>query len=88
MTEKPYDQFLSWLENQPYWLQDATWRLYNKRSIDDAQIKRYAQMCLDQAQDETFLYQHISRDNIESAVIEPQIAIRSIRDIAAVNALV
>ena len=87
MTEKSYDQFLSWLENQPYWLQDATWRLYNKRSIDDAQIKRYAQMCLDQAQDETFLYQHISRDNIESAVIEPQIAIRSIRDIAAVNAL-
>lgn len=87
MAEKPYDQFLSWLENQPYWLQDATWRLYNKRPIDDSQIKRYAQMCIEQAQNETITYQHVSKDNIESIEIEPQIAINSIRDITAVNAL-
>lgn len=49
-TVDPYDQFEQWLLKQPFWVQDAAWRLYNKRPIDDLQIQLYAQMCIDQIQ--------------------------------------
>lgn len=87
MVERPYDQFEKWLVKQPFWVQDATWRLYNKRSIDDSQIGLYAQMCLDQTQNKEVEFQHINKDVFGGVANEPQIAIKSIHDVTGVNAL-
>ncbi len=57
--ENPYDQFEQWLAKQPFWAQDATWRLYNKSPIVDSQIGLYVQMCLDQTQDKEVEFRHI-----------------------------
>lgn len=87
MVESPYDQFEQWLVKQPFWVQDATWRLYNKRPIDDSQIGLYAQMCLDQTQNKEVEFQHINKDVFGGVANEPQIAIKSIHDVTGVNAL-
>ena len=87
MVENPYDQFEQWLVKQPFWVQDATWRLYNKRPIDDSQIGLYAQMCLDQTQNKEVEFQHINKDVFGGVANEPQIAIKSIYDVTGVNAL-
>lgn len=34
-----YAQFGKWLTEQPFWLQDAAWRTYTGRKIDEEQIK-------------------------------------------------
>ena len=81
MVESPYDQFEQWLVKQPFWVQDATWRLYNKRPIDDSQIGLYAQMCLDQTQNKEVEFQHINKDVFGGVANEPQIAIKSIHDV-------
>ena len=47
-----YTQFEKWLEEQPYWLQDAVYRIYHGLSIDDTQISKYADMCIAQAKKE------------------------------------
>ena len=86
-TVDPYDQFEQWLLKQPFWVQDAAWRLYNKRPIDDLQIQLYAQMCIDQIQKKPVEYQHIDRDIIGKVRVEPQITIKSIHDVTGVNAL-
>ena len=52
-TSEAYAQFGKWLIEQPYWLQDAAWRIYSGKEIDDAQIKLYAEMCVAQAKGET-----------------------------------
>lgn len=86
-VENPYNQFEQWLQNQPCWLQDATWRLYNKQPIDDSQINKYVQMCLDEAQNKTVVYQRINKDTLEKGEVKPQITIKSIHNIMGVNAL-
>ena len=55
-TSEAYAQFGKWLIEQPYWLQDAAWRIYSGKEIDDAQIKLYAEMCVAQAKGETPSY--------------------------------
>ena len=34
-TVDAYTQFEKWLSEQPYWLQDATYRIYHGLEIDD-----------------------------------------------------
>lgn len=87
VIESPYDQFGQWVIKQPFWVQDAVWRLYNKRPIDDSKIHEYAQMCLDQLQNKAVVYQHINNDVFSREGTEPQITIKSIHDITGVNAL-
>lgn len=45
-----YSQFGEWLKKQPFWIQDAAWRLYNKEEIDDKKIDEYISMCMLQSQ--------------------------------------
>ena len=87
MIENPYDQFEKWLAKQPFWVQDATWRLYNKHPIDDSQISLYAQMCLDQTQNNEVEFQHINKDDLSGVGTEPKIVIKSIHNVTGVNAL-
>ena len=44
-----YAQFEKWLDEQPYWLQDAAYRIYHGQPIDEDQIADYAMMCVVQS---------------------------------------
>ncbi len=85
--QNPYDQFDQWLVKQPFWVQDATWRLYNQRPIDDNQILRYVQMCLDEAQGKSVEHKQLNQSTFSINEVEPQIAIKSIKCLVGVNAL-
>ena len=50
MINEVYSQFGEWLKKQPFWIQDAAWRLYNKEEIDDKKIDEYISMCMLQLQ--------------------------------------
>lgn len=41
-----YSQFENWLTDQPFWLQDATYRIYHGLEIGEEQISSYADMCI------------------------------------------
>lgn len=83
----PYEQFGQWLEKQPYWVQDAAWRLYHKQPIDETQVNQYVQMCIDQAQKKSVSYQTIDNYDLDGSGSKRSLSIDSIYDIKSVNAL-
>lgn len=90
MTESAnamYGKFEKWMHNQPYWLRDAVWRIYNSQPIEDAQIETYADMCIKQTKKEIVDYKELkSQETLPSTVLE-QLSILKIFDICGVNAL-
>ena len=87
-TSEAYAQFGKWLIEQPYWLQDAAWRIYSGKEIDDAQIKLYAEMCVAQAKGETPSYNHLNSTEIFQQKGSRKVSVLSISDVCGVNALV
>ena len=82
-----YAQFGKWLSGQPYWLQDATYRIYHGLEIDDAVISLYADMCIAQAKGERIEYKHIKPNESKGSESSSCIAVLKLTDIVGVNAL-
>ncbi len=87
-TSEAYVQFENWLTEQPFWLQDATWRIYTGKKIDDEQIKIYAEMCIAQAKGKTPAYNHLSSGELLRPKSDKEISVLSLSEIKGVNALV
>ena len=82
-----YTQFEEWLSEQPYWLQDATYRIYHDLEIDDAVISFYADMCIAQAKKEKPEYKHIKPNESKNQTVLSCMAVLKLSDIVGVNAL-
>ena len=87
MIEEAYCQFGEWLQRQPFWIQDAAWRLYNKQEIDEKKIDEYISMCIRQNQKKTCEYMQLSETSILPVLSKTKMAIHSITDVENVNAL-
>ena len=86
-TSEAYAQFGKWLTEQPFWLQDATYRIYTGKKIDDAQIRLYAEMCVAQSKGETPAYNHLTPSDLVRSKGDKKISVLSLSDIHGVNAL-
>lgn len=86
-SKNPYVQFSQWLLKQPYWLQDATWRLYNNQPIDENRIASYARMCIDQSEGKDIIFQSFLPNLTSDAEKKLDLVIQSIYDVKNVNAL-
>ena len=82
-----YADFYKWLCMQPLWLQDATWRIYNNRSISDTQIEVFVEMCLKEIQKEKPTINVLNEDDIVPQKKETTICIKELYDVRGVNAL-
>lgn len=86
-ASEAYTQFENWLTGQPFWIQDATWRMYNGKKIDDEQIKIYAEMCIAQVKGETPAYNHLTSYELVRPKNDRKISVLSLSEIKGVNAL-
>ncbi len=82
-----YDQFEKWLKKQPFWLQDATYRIYTGKVIDEEQINRYSDMCIAQNRKADVQYEHLSVDAIGNKKDSRRMSVLSLSEIKGVNAL-
>lgn len=82
-----YAAFYKWLCEQPLWLQDAAWRIYNNRIITDAQIEIYADMCLKEVEKETIKINSLKEIDIVPQKRDTIVFINELYDIHGVNAL-
>lgn len=82
-----YTQFSKWLSSSPYWLQDAAWRIYNGKKIDDAVIRSYAEMCVTQAKKEKTAFNHLDPADVARKRNQATVSVLSLADIKGVNAL-
>lgn len=87
MINEVYSQFGEWLEKQPFWIQDAAWRLYNKEEIDDKKIDEHISMCMLQLQKKNCEYMQLSDTAILPAPDKTRLSIKSIANVENVNAL-
>lgn len=85
--EIAYEQFEKWLLEQPYRLQDATYRIYHGIAIDDSQIDKYTEMCISQARKEKTEYMHLTDKEASYGAPLSHVSIVKISDINGVNAL-
>lgn len=85
--EMAYEQFDRWLLEQPYWLQDATYKIYHGTVIDDSQIDKYADLCIIQAKKEKAEYKHLADKESSISAPSTQVSIVKISNINGVNAL-
>lgn len=87
-TNEACTQFGKWLSTQPFWLQDATWRIYNNKKIDDEQIKLYANMCIEQSKgDVPPAYNRLDTRELVRHKNNKKVAVTSLSEINGVNAL-
>lgn len=82
-----YTQFRKWLGEQPYWLQDAAYRIYRGQKIEDKQIQTYVDMCVAEIRKEQYDFNHIDDAEIEAGKTATKMAVLSLSDIVGVNAL-
>ena len=82
-----YAQFRKWLGEQPYWLQDAAYRIYRGQKIEDKQIQTYVEMCVAEISKEQYDFNHIDDTEIEAGKTATRMAVLSLSDIVGVNAL-
>ena len=75
MINEVYSQFGEWLKKQPFWIQDASWRLYNKEEIDDKKIDEYISMCMLQSQKKNCEYMQLSDTAILPAADKTRLAL-------------
>ena len=82
-----YTQFEKWLSEQPYWIQDATYRIYHGLDIGDAEISLYGDMCISQAKKEKTDYKCIKPDESKNQTATSSMTVLKMSDIVGVNAL-
>lgn len=82
-----YTQFKKWLSEQPYWLQDAAYRIYHGLPIDDKQIQAYVDMCISETKKEKPAFRHIDDGDIEANRPSKKMVVLGLSDILGVNAL-
>ena len=87
LMDSAYQQFMEWLKKQPAWLQDATWRIFNGKKIDNVQIGKYADMCIAQMKGDKVEPKCIDESVFSASDIRPVISVKSISEIVGVNAL-
>lgn len=87
IDKDPYIQFEEWLEEQPYWLQDACFRIYNGLSIDDQQIEKYANMCISQVKKEIVNYKALEKNGSKKPIALEKMSIIGVNNIINVNNL-
>lgn len=87
MIDEAYRQFGEWLQKQPFWIQDATWRLYNNQRIDEKTIDEYILMCIQQAKNKPCEYKRLEDSSIIPVLSKTKMAIHSITNVENVNAL-
>lgn len=86
-TEEAYIQFGQWLEKQSFWLQDATWCMYNGVTIDDAKIVEYADMCIEQLEKAKPKFNKIDEGDLSDITSVKELAVLEVSDLKNVNAL-
>ena len=82
-----YAQFEKWLSEQPYWLQDAAYRIYHNMPIDDMQISKYADLCVSQVKKERSEYSCLAKNESKQENNCSKMAVCKLFDIKGVNAL-
>ncbi len=82
-----YAEFEKWLGEQPYWLQDATYRIYHGFAIDEAQISSYADMCIMQIRKEKPVHETLAQNESSRQMGYSHMAVVRLFDIFGVNAL-
>ena len=82
-----YNQFKKWLDEQPFWLQDAAYRIYHGLPIEDKQILEYVDMCIAETKNEKPSYRHIDVGDIEASRPTKKMTVLGLSDISGVNAL-
>lgn len=87
MSDNAYEKFGEWLKRQPYWVQDATWRIYNNKEVDDQAIEDYVLMCQRQVRGEQFNFKQLRETDIQPVSCKTNISISRVSDIKNVNAL-
>lgn len=87
MQDEIYGGFHEWLCGQAYWLQDAAWRIYNQKKIDEPQINIYKKMCIDEGLGKSVSHNTLDIDSIMPLNKNTKISICELQDINGVNAL-
>lgn len=82
-----YAQFEKWLGDQPYWLQDATYRIYHGQPIEQEQIIEYAAMCVAQAKKEKVSFKKLPQNSSKRHTVSSKMSVLRLDDIVGVNAL-
>lgn len=82
-----YTQFEQWLGEQPYWLQDAAYRIYHGQPIDQEQIEAYMAMCIAQAKKEKVDYKRLPKNGSRSQTVSSIMSVLNLSGIVGVNAL-
>lgn len=87
MAEDIYNNFEEWLQKQTYWLQDATWNLYNNKPIEYKEIENYVDMCLAEVRNEIPSFHKLNDISVIKPTSEMTLSIKKVSDIKNVNAL-
>lgn len=82
-----YNQFEKWLNEQPYWTQDAAYRIYHGLEIDDAVISLYVDMCISQTKKEQTDYKRIKPNESKKQMAMSSMTVLKMSEIVGVNAL-
>lgn len=83
----PFVQFEQWLGEQPFWLNDAAYRIYHNLPIDDNQIDKYVELCIAQVKGEPAQYKVLSKGESVSQDKPKQLAVCKLFGVEGVNAI-
>lgn len=87
MKSEEVEAFQNWLENQPYWLQDFTYKFYSGIEVDSKIIAEYAALCLNQIEKRDCKYNKLNKMHSLDKVSYQRVVLKSISSIQGVNAL-
>lgn len=82
-----YSQFENWLSDQPFWLQDAAYRIYHGLEIGEEQISSYADMCILQAKKQKTEYKHLNPNDSKNQAASSRMTVQKLSGVVGVNAL-
>ena len=82
-----YSQFENWLTDQPFWLQDATYRIYHGLEIGEEQISSYADMCILQSKKQNPEYKHLESNESKKHKDSSRLSVQKLSGVVGVNAL-
>ncbi|HHW94485.1 MAG TPA: ATP-binding protein [Mogibacterium sp.] len=86
-TIRAYIDFSEWLIEQPYWLQDAAWNIYNGKDIDNNKINKYVDFCIDQILGEKIDFKSLKQSDFVTEDLPIKISVAKLSDIKNVNDL-
>lgn len=86
-TNRVYIELSEWLVEQPYWLQDAAWNIYNGKEIDDSKINNYVKFCVNQVQKQNVAFNCLQQSDLVTEESPVKISVTKLSDIKNVNDL-